>query len=213
MKKLLKKLLPYILSIALIAVMVPLAFSSCEMPTPQGDEAEKQAACEKLNTLADKTYEGVNLVITTDDGEKTLVSTFAFSADTVEYSIEKLTSFTVEDGNIVAPENYKETFTGIAEVRGDKVISLEGNLEMPAYNTLVGGFNFNYENLTDYTMNEGTDSFGVTDASAFLGTSVEATGMTVSATYSDTALVSVSITYTVGNVTVTLDYSYGEVVD
>ena len=214
MKKFLKKLLPYFLSIALIAVMMPLAFSSCELPdNPADDTAEKQAACEKLDSLADKSYSSVNLTITTEDDGKVLVSTYELTANTVEYSIEKLTSFTEEDGVIVAPDSYQETFTGTAEVKDNKVISLDGNLEMPAYDVLVGGFSFVYDNLTEYTLGEGTDTFKVTDATAFFGTNVDTADMSVSATYNDSALVSLTVTYTTGGVAVTLNYSYGSVAE
>lgn len=213
MKKLLKKVLPYVFSIALIFVMLPLLFASCNKPEDPTDDLDKQAACEKLDTLVDKSYSTVNLTVTTKNGDITLVSAYEFSLDKVEYSIDKLTSFTLEDGVIVSPESYKETVTGTAEVKGDKVISLDGNLELPEYNVLVGGFNFDSENLTDYNKGEAADSFKVTDASAFLGTTVNTSDMNVSAVYNDNALISITVTYTDGDVSVTLNYSYGNLAE
>ena len=172
-------------------------------------EEEKQIACEVLNTLTEKAYSTIELTITTSVGGNELSSKYVLSADKVEYTIEKLVGFTVEDGVIIAPENHKTTVTGFAEVKGDKIVSIDGNLEIPEYQVLVGGFNFVPSNLNDYRNNGEGETFSVQDASQFMGNNIDASDMTVSVCYDNIALVSLTVAYTTGTADITFNYTFG----
>ena len=117
----------------------------------------------------------------------------------------------MENGEVKVPESYKKTETGIAEIKNNKVISLDGNIEMPTFTVLTGGFNFDSTNLTNYIKDGETATFDVIDASTFLGTSVSTNDMKITAVYNETKLVSLTVTYTANRFTVTLNYVYGNV--
>ena len=173
------------------------------------DEVQKQAVCATLTRLAGVDPQGIVLTVVTDSGSAQLTSVYTIGASEVQYSVEKLNPFTIENGVIVRPATYKTTCTGTATVDNGRVISLEGDIvELPAYETLVGGFVFTPENFENVAKDADTVSFDVLNASEFWGGAIDAENMNVTIHFNPERLVSLSATYETGADTVTVTYDF-----
>lgn len=173
------------------------------------DEVQKLALCATLTRLNQATHEGIVMEVITEDGSGALTATYTVGRTEVRYAVEKLNRFTVDNGVIIPPVSYKTLYEGTAIVENDRVISMEGDIvDLPEYNTLVGGFVFEASNFENVTQSENDVSFDVIDASAFWGSALDAEDMRVTVSFTPNRMVSLSASYTAGNTAVTVNYEF-----
>ena len=214
MKNIVKRLLLLITVLTMI-----LSFASCDLVALPGGKPDQpdqppvkdelELLCEHLNELAGKDHADVTLTTTTVVGSVTLESVYDIKQTSVEYRIEKIGKFVIEDGVITAPESYKTVYTGTAITEGDKVISFEGDIvELPDCDVLVGCFIFSKDNFDNCKINNGTFTCDVKNATKFWGGAIDAANMKISVTYNDDAITSLTATYDATGSSVTANYVF-----
>ena len=187
-----------------------------EIPNPEDDPDVKAEFCKELAVLNKNKHSKVELLVTTTVNGVALNSEFVLNEREVDYTIEQLASFEVdENGNIIIPESFKKTLTGSVTL-GDKndTIIFDGEILIVSdYNVLVGAFNFNADNVGQYNKKDGeitTVMFEVDDIADFLGVKVEgAENMTVTVSYSQKAISTIVIKYATATASVALSYTFG----
>ena len=184
-------------------------------PDPENDPDVKQAFCQELTALSANTYTSVVLDIATTVKGTELNSKFVLNEREVEYTIEKLSTFEVDDnGNIVVPESFKNTLTGSVTL-GDKndTVIFDGEiLVVSDYDVLCGNFNFVAENVGQYNKADGdttTVIFEVLDVAGFLGTKIEGIkSMMATVSYSKDAITVITLQYITDSASVEMSYRF-----
>lgn len=160
-----------------------------------------QMTLEVVNAMANVEYSRVELTVeTTLDGQK-LTSNYKTSKNgevsTVNYSIEKLSSFGVDEyGNYVIPEDYKTTLTGSFTVENGKT---EGDVVTDLDLSLVSAYGllFAENTLSDVQFNGNVMTATVSDPAAFVGrTDFVATDMKLSVTVTELTFSAMTVSYT-----------------
>lgn len=186
------------------------------VPDPENKPDVKEAFCKELELLSKNvSYSSVELNVATTHSGVTLNSQFVLNERDVEYSIEKVASFGVnDDGSIAVPESFKETLTGSVTL-GDKsdTVIFDGEiLVVSDYNVLSGAFCFISENIGEYNKADGvvtTIIFKVLDASAFFGTAIEGVeNMIVTVSYTGDAITAITVKYSTAKNYVVMDYTF-----
>lgn len=188
-----------------LLLCLAVCLGACQEPTdtpPAGDGPE---ICEKLDALLDAEMNAVTVEITTVTEGITLKAEYAVSKTAVSYSVERLNKL---EGNEI-PEEYKTTLSGNATIENGTVTKIDGDaIDLPSYDQLTGNFSIKKENLAEIEEGEGSLKAKVLSPEAFLGAKVDAKDMTVSITYTDTAVTSLTLTYSTSTSTVTTVYTF-----
>ncbi len=184
-----------IVSLLLICSML-ICLPSCENNT----EADK--TLKKLNTLAAKpsTEYSISIEVQNASGDKIVEQydiSFSYGRRMVDYRIERLNSFTVNSEEIIAPDGYKTVTTGSY----DRETSAEARFDLPT-------FNFSDEALKDYKAIDGVFTAKILDSVAFFGKDLDCNDATLTVSYTENKINTVSISYKAesGNVT-TITYT------
>jgi hypothetical protein len=189
---------------ALLLGMV-MCLGACQEPTdapPAGDGPE---ICEKLDTLLDAEVNAVTVEITTVTAGITLKAEYAVTKTSVVYSVDRLNKL---EGDEI-PEEYKTTLSGNATIENGTVTKIDGDaIDLPTYDQLTGNFSIKKENLVEIEEGEGSLKAKVLSPEAFLGTKVDVKDMTVSITYTDTAITRLTVTYSTSTSTVATVYTF-----
>lgn len=230
MKKMTKKLLLAVAVITLVLTMASCNFSFGSVQTettpaettnpqdmtgPDDDWEAKEVFCKDLNRLNEISYSKIELNVATTSNGITLNSQFVLNEKEVEYSIEKLTSFQInENGDIEVPASFKETKTGTAILsdKNDTIIFDGEIIKITTYHSLVGGFRFVPENIGDYQSNDDngkTITFEVIDTFMFLGTNIAgAENMIVTVSYSEDGISDMTVQYATETAEVVMTYAF-----
>ncbi|MBQ1261980.1 MAG: hypothetical protein IIY01_03535 [Clostridia bacterium] len=178
---------------------------ACQEPTdapPAGDGPE---ICEKLDTLLDAEVNAVTVEIITVTAGITLKAEYAVTKTSVVYSVDRLNKL---EGDEI-PEEYKTTLSGNATIENGTVTKIDGDaIDLPTYDQLTGNFSIKKENLVEIEEGEGSLKAKVLSPEAFLGTKVDVKDMTVSITYTDTAITRLTVTYSTSTSTVATVYTF-----
>ena len=156
-----------------------------------------------VNRLRRVDYSSVHLTVTVSKGFDEFVSTFDVVYDdgfnyTVTYDIQLLATF-ADDGSI--PENFTESYQGVAVVQGQQVTSVSGKL--PAGVNIEAadgrGFIFSEKNLTNVKVSDGVLTAKVSAPKSFIGASdfqCRPDSMSVRVSYTSRALKDIRVQYT-----------------
>ena len=196
----------------LLSLSLLISFISCTLPpveTPNDDSAEMDEACSLLNALSCKEYETVTVEIKTTTAFAQLSSKYVISDNEVSYSIEQLNTLSAEGEFSELSPDFKTVFTGSAVVEGGEIIELDGNsVDLPSYSELKGRFNFDKDNFDKVSLEKNSFSADVISPSAFYGTDVDVSDLSICVEYTNDALISLSISYKTDNATVNTVYSF-----
>lgn len=162
----------------------------------QGGGTETKTVYEILDGLAAKKPAGATLGVTTVTGGETLTGSYTFAAAesgyTVTYSYEKLNTVEVSDGGITVPTEAKSTVSGTTTAE-----------------TLGLNLSFAQANFTDFTDSDGSVTAGVSNPAAFMkDREFTCTDMTLSLTYTDSAITAITVSYSTADSQVTLAYTF-----
>ena len=168
-----------------------------------------------VNRLRRVSYSSVHLTVTVSKGFDEFVSTFDVVYDdedsyTVTYDIQLLATFG-NDGSI--PENFTESYQGVAKVENDLVTSVTGQLP-DGVNIQAAdgrGFIFSEQNLSNVKVSSGVLTAKVSNPKAFMKQAVNCKSdtMSVRVSYSSQALNDIRLQYTsISGNKVVLLYTY-----
>ena len=127
----------------------------------------------------------------------------------ISYSYEELSTFSVNDGVIVAPESFKTTQTGSMKVKDGKVIERNGaeaNISVTALD--VQGITLSQSALTDVRTENGTFSATVSSLQTVTGMTTAVTSASISITYNDTKITRLVLTYATSSYSTTITYAF-----
>lgn len=170
------------LTIAAICAMA-CCFSACEL-TPAGADGE---TCEKLNEMLAADYSEVTLTVrNTFDEDTFLESKYVISyldeGAAVTYSVERFSE--IGDG-FDAVADVKKTLSGTAVISDGEVVSVVGDDIGLSASITERGLDFKESYFADVESGDMYFEATVKDADAFMGTQLDCSGMTVSATFLD----------------------------
>lgn len=179
------------------------------LPATPLENTQLVALCASLSAMSAVRYDEIGMQIATETSSGILNSTYTVTGSQVQYSVERFNRFTIEGGTIVPPVSYKTVYTGSAVIVNDRVISVDGDVvELPSYQTLVGGFVFDPSNFSDATQSGNGVTLTVVDASAFWGSSLTAENMTVTIGFDADRFVSIIVAYQTETANVTVNYDF-----
>ena len=189
---------------ALLLGMV-MCLGACQPSTDTPPEGMSPEICETLNALLRAEKNAVTVEITTVTSGMTLTAEYTATKSVITYSVERLNKLEGDE----LPEEYKTTFSGTATVENGTVTKIDGDaIDLPTYDQLTGNFSIKKENLVEIEEGEGSLKAKVLSPEAFLGTKVDVKDMTVSITYTDTAITRLTVTYSTSTSTVTTVYTF-----
>ena len=152
----------------------------------------------------------VDISVKTESLGVTLNATYAIGGDTVTYSVETL-NMLPSDGNIEnLPESMISTITGAAHINenGELVDDGDGTVALPEGTTVAGVMDFSEGNFKDGKRSPYGFEGEVASVKDFLGADVDVDSMYAKVDYTDAAISSITLTYTRGNATVTITYTF-----
>lgn len=187
-----KKIIASLLLICSMLICLP----SC------GNNTEADKALKKLDTLAKNPSTDYYITIEVKNklGEKITEQydvSFFYVKRMVDYRIERLNSFTVDGESIIAPDEYKTVTVGSYDLE----TSAEARFDLPA-------FSFTDKALKDYKLEYGVFTAIIADPIEFFGKDLDCKDATLTVSYTESKINTVSISYKAesGNVT-TITYT------
>ena len=211
-----KKIISFILCIALLICMAACSKPKDPVQTTTGSSVSggdqpsvTQTVYEKLDGLADMTYQKIKLDIVTVTGDIQLSASYTLTENNVSYSVEQL-NLLPSDGNLagVSPD-YKTVLTGTAKIMNGKVTEFGGqSVTLPSYKELKGGFSFAESNLKNAVVKNNSLTADIISPSVFYGAEVSAENMKIEVEYTKAALSRVTVTYNTEYSTVTAVYVF-----
>ena len=124
--------------------------------------------------------------------------------------MEKYNEIEKVNGEYIIPDSIKSTLEGEAVVSGGVVVSQNGDevdIEFEKIN--VPNFNFDKNYFSNASNKQGKFIADVTNPSGFVGTSISCSNMSVSVSYSDTAITEIEYSYATGKYfNTTVKYSF-----
>lgn len=188
--------------IILLMLMFLISFTSCRQ------ESEKNIY-DVLNSLTEKEYSTISIDVSTLTAGEELKANYILKQDCVDYNIEQINRLP-EDGSFSdVPFDYKTEFSGTAEIKNGQVVKLDDTpVTLPSYDTLKGSFNFDEANFTDVITSDGQFDAKVVSPSSFMGATTDATDMSVTIEYSESAFVKITLSYRTAHSKVTTVYSF-----
>lgn len=174
----------------LLLVLVAFTATACEFA-----EVNK---FDMLNELAQKSYVGTELNVTTTLGDDTLQSSFVASVTngvtTVSYTVQRLNTFDL-NGNI--PTERISTVEGNYTIKDGVVVVGEASVEGDLSALAVSGLHFSEQALSDVEWSDNKMTARVTDAVSFVGSRLSgAKEMTVVVSFTTQAITALELQYT-----------------
>ena len=208
-----KKIIAFILTVALLVCMAACSKPKAPAQTTGGNQGNKPSATqtvyEKLDGFAAQSYRKIKLDITTVTGDIELSASYTLTKNEVTYSVEQ-SNLLPTDGNLtgISPD-YKTVLTGAAKIVNGKVTEFGGqSVTLPSYKELKGGFHFDESNLKNAVVKNNSLTADVISPSVFYGADVSAENMKIEAEYTEAALNRVKVTYSTEHSTVTSVYVF-----
>ena len=207
-----KKIISIILFLALLTCMMSCTISGGSgnnSDTPNNDSSDTQTIYERLNVMANKSYDSITLSIVTTTAKSEISAKYFLNKTDVTYNIEQLNTLPT-DGNITdVSSKYKTKLYGTAKVENGNLVSVDGdNITLPSYSELKGSFNFNEENLKNVVVGNGSLKADVVSPSKFYGTSIDANEMSIDVTFSTDSFIRITVTYETENASVKTVYDF-----
>lgn len=205
--------------IALLILIAGLVLS-CIACTEDNTSEENDSTLGEDNTIynkLNKQLQNVSYPFTlsakiTEDGDVfngSYIVTEVSGIITVEYSYEKLSTYTIVNDEIVAPDSYKTTVTGSAKIMDDKVIEQNGetiNLSAESFN--VSGISLSEANLTDVQTGDGNFSAIISSLTSVTGLNISATDATINISYTETSITKIVLTYSTSSYKMEMSYTF-----
>ncbi len=182
----------------IILLTMLLSFISCK---------PKPTVYTSLNELCDVHYNEITVEVETETNGACLKAEYVLTSNQVTYEIEQLNMLPT-DGDF-SDISYKTLFSGTAEIQNGQVVKLDDvPVSLPSYDTLKGSFNFDEANFTDVITSDGQFDAKVVSPSSFMGATTDATDMSVTVEYSESAFVKITLSYRTAHSKVTTVYSF-----
>ena len=181
--------------------------ATTEAPTVGDSNAE---VCRTLDALARKSYRSVSLSAVVVTKDATLPSTYQTTAESVSFSVTEVSRLPADEEFTDLPDGFLSTIEGTATVESGKItgITADREVSLPTYAILRGDFRFAVNNFRGLTLGEGGFAGDVVTPSAFLGGTAGVSNMKVSIAYTADAITAATVSYTKGEISVTLTYTF-----
>ena len=174
--------------------------------------------CAKLNEKIVAKYNAVDLTITTAYGEDVLTSVYTVEKKdaknaTITYTVEKFAEITVEDGEVVLPEETTEKISGKYFLE-DGVLKDENGKKVDMDISLIDAsrFNFDVSAFSGATEIYGGFRANVIRSKTFCGIAnakgASVPGMTVKVIETETAISSIVLNYTLDGANITYEFNF-----
>lgn len=190
------------------------------------EDGNKRAECkvvvapntiyEDLAEYAKKESDRSVVTVTTERDGETLTDRYELKRGenggyTVEFTLERLSTFEEKNGEIVLPESDRKTLRGKIMFGADgDVTGREGEeIDLPVKSLSPRGFDFREENFSDPVFEEGSFRAKVKNAAAFLNAAeLKAEDMTVEASVEAERIKQLSVSYSIDGNHVTIVYEF-----
>lgn len=155
----------------------------------------------ELNKMAEVTYTKFTVDVASTMNGSELKSRYEVSisgnTSNISYSYEKLNTFEIVEGELIAPEEYKTVKTGTLVVKGDKIIEQNGEkIDISVDKITSPKLTFEKSYFRNVSDEKGNFSADVTNVSGFIGKEIKCSDMSTTIKYSNGKFTSVTISYT-----------------
>lgn len=169
-----------------------------------------------INTLLRREYDNVQLTIKTDQDGLVLNAFYTFTKQNgntnIEYQVDKLNRFDVNDNVVGAPDSFKIKVSGSAVFDGNTVTHIDGEtvddkILLDVVEPRMAFISSYFDNVAITNYNFSAD---VVNPCGFMGDeNFDATDMKVQVLYSTTMLGSIKISYkTAGGTSIVMSYMF-----
>ncbi len=178
-----------------------------------GDDKKQQTPAtvyEIWNAFSATKRENVIVEVTTKTEGVTLKAVYELKGEALSYSVDRVRTLDPEADFDQLPTNFKETVTGTATVKDGVVTKIEDtDVTLPTGEALTGGFSLTESNLTNVKNDNGKLTADVASAKDFFGYEVAVTDLHIEVTYTQSAIVSLTMTYKTTTAEVSTLYLFG----
>lgn len=192
----------------LLAALVLVSLSACTTGQYTPTEATTEATTppetpaqlyRRLCDMAALSYHVLEVTVTTATNGATLTGTYRAEqkdgAVEITYTYEQLNPISTDPD---AP--YKTVYSGSMVMRDGNIVQMDGDDRFVSLEQTAGAaFCFSEETLASPVISDGSLTATVIDPSAFLGAETDLAGARLSVTFSETALVQLTLSGTTGN--------------
>ena len=199
-----------IIAVIMLLILAASVFVACENKNETTDETDVYAI---VNALLGKVSYPFTVTTKVTEGEDVFNGTYRVAADgdavKVDYSYEKLATFGIADGVLVAPDGYKETVAGSVRIKDGKVTEQNGaevNLSAEAFT--VSGISLIKDALTEVKTGEGSFSAKATSLKSLTGIDLNAENVTVNISYTAEKVSTLKVSYSAGDCQTEILYSF-----
>jgi len=186
------------LSIILIVLLMSCLFAL----TACGEEdvIVDKSVYQQLNDCLSANYSGLDVSVAVEQDGLSVLSTYKIEyqgVTTVNYHVEELNGFSVENNKIVVPESYKSVKEGTATYANGKITSIDGDqVDIQLDNITAKNINFSESYFENIEIGEGTLKADVKNIDAFIGTTNSGyTNVKVAVIYSTNKLTSLELSF------------------
>lgn len=193
----------YTCFILMLCLLLTCLFS-CGNDSDNKDTDAGESVYEKLQQMVGEEPSSLTVRIKTDvGGDVELQSEYKLektsSGQRVSYTVQQMSGFTGENGELTIPEERVATLRGEAVVSGGRVVSQSGDtVDTDLAKIGLPHFDFDESNFANVSESDGRFSADVTSPARFMGSDGGVEDMTVEVIYTDRGVSSIRLCYGVG---------------